>query len=258
VKERSSSEKKEKMMKKFVVASLVLMLVVSSAQAAYQHIGSNDPTTEGFLSAGIEAPTGPDAGPPANWDLVNADTSGYYYRPWSWPPDAAWFAGGWTLRFIVRVDFAYEQSDCSTSVKDGVSWWNIVMPRRVDDGDLYPDTYKGFYWREDSPGDFTEIGDFDPGDGFHEVLMVLTTGVDPDDPADDIMTITVDGLFPQVIGRDEVYATTDAELSFGDSGYAGPGGPTNHHWALWRLTPEPATMIVLALGGGLALLRRRR
>ncbi|MCD4726895.1 MAG: hypothetical protein K8R46_04495 [Pirellulales bacterium] len=63
-----------------VGVAILGLLMVSAAQATIisQHVGDNDPTTEGF-TANTSPGGSADAGPPANWKMVTAArVQGFY------------------------------------------------------------------------------------------------------------------------------------------------------------------------------------
>ena len=231
------------------LATVLALFAVTIVQAGVigEHIGSNNPLTEGLTAAG-DFSGSPDAGPPASWHFLGGVTSsgwGEYYIDIT-SADLA-DPTGWTFTYETKLVSGIAPMYAYAGVWDGT---NRIMFSFLDGA--YPEGAwpAGAYYASGSTS-WAKVGDVDPTDGFHTYQIVF----DPNDAgtADDTVTFYVDGV-------DETGALLRSQLN-GDGGgpYClfgqGTGGNTSEQYISWaRLetgqhpVPEPSTVVVLLIG----------
>ncbi len=238
------------MMNRLLVMMLlgVGLLATPVLAQSISHVGQADPTTEGWtLINGGYLIVGAGNDGLDHW-LINATVSSYTgYRVDNTATLNAILdnAAGWQMTATVSVPTpgpSRGPNEPFFGVRDPNNWWQVSL---IDTG---VQATTGAYM-SGSAGDVL-IAAVDIS-AYHTYSMIY-------DPTADSIAVSVDSGTATTFARSAMKAVSGfRQINFGD--YDSATGGSVSHWANveFAAVPEPATMVLLAMGGLLGLRRRR-
>ncbi|MBP7936846.1 MAG: PEP-CTERM sorting domain-containing protein [Phycisphaerae bacterium] len=243
----------------FGVAMIVLGLLASGAGATVlvTHTGSADPTTEGWTAStgGGVSTSGPgNEDGKAYWFVQSPEASRLGYTV-DLTSGNVTDPSGWTATAVVRLVLGGEpSSQAALQVIDKKDRFDIYL----SDGS---GTVALGVWIRSVAGD-VQVSSADPRVGYHTYQITFDPAGNAGDGA---ASYYMDGaLLATQTRADAVNNTSYRRILWGDNN-SGAGTPSSEsHWAFaqfetgQRVVPEPATILLLGVGGLLFHRRRRR
>lgn len=231
------------------VCSFLLVVGMSYGAMVVQHVGATDPTTEGWTLNGNGAQASaltPDAGYGVNaWataDTLNSECS-YQFTPTAQQTSDA-LTLGYTLSATLRLP------DANMGMGDiGNLYVKLNGNRYVvlfsTDANAIPTLY---VWN--SAHSYVNTSYTLSSAGYHTYSLVH-------DGATGKADLLVDGAVVMDDMSPDIDDVSD-KVIFGNGSSAASGRQSNWSAVEFSIVPEPATMVVLTLGGLFSVLRRRR
>lgn len=246
-----------------------------------EHVGSTNPISEGWSDSNTNPGGSAGGGMPANWQMVDTASSGFYRVTGNTHPDPDGLPAafddpaGWTATVTAKLNTADRGNESVIHIKDGHNTFEI----QLFDGDDFGSEGAGAYYSQAALPNyaFPRLGTVDPRSGFHTYQIVLDAAGNTDH-TDDMISLYVDGVREVGPLARSAFETGSGEWEFIIGRLANADGSgltletrsdTQH--SLWRLetgqnvlsslsstVPEPASAtLLIAMLFALALVRRR-
>ncbi|MBP7937019.1 MAG: PEP-CTERM sorting domain-containing protein [Phycisphaerae bacterium] len=237
-----------------VVLGLLTVAAVAGA-APYQHAGSTDPASEGWVLndyTGLGGAVAPGWDSEAFWQTHGNAGSVQRYLQDITPADVN-DPTGWTYTARVKANLATDILEASFGVIDGQEWWQVH---------LLTSAAAGVYLMNPDASTGPQLSGVDPSLEYHTYQIVFNpTGAGGGGEA----TYYVDGMATGSRMRGQNFNAGVAglyRLDFGDNDRGAT--ESDSQWALVRFelgqhpVPEPASILMVGLSGWLLVKRRSR